>query len=180
MMTDFLATPLHEYIEELGYPRNEFIGSLSNNNKNIPAMNESIEDGYYIITYNYNDESGYTLIKSKKNIYDSVAKTVPIHLYSSIIKNILLGSYEKELTYNMLLFILYYKVTYRSSVGLSIEQITEGVIIELSNIIKLLIDKEDSTYKNERRISNIIDEIRTLLKRERIHVGIRPKLNLRR
>jgi hypothetical protein len=104
----------------------------------------------------------------------------PQHYYSSIVKNVLFNNYEKDLTNNILLYILYYKVTYSSRAPLTNDQITDGVILMLSGIIKLLIDKEHSTYKNESNVSEIIDDLRKLLIRERIHKGIKPKLNLRR
>lgn len=183
---------LSDYITELEYPRHEFMDinraknniTITNIDYNMPIFVDSgyyDSNDYYIISYSHNsDIDGYTLVRRKDKQHKKITELVPTHLNSSVIKNILFNSYEKDLTNNMLLFILYYKVTYSTTNPLSNMQITEGVILEISNIIKLLIDKEHSTYKNESRVSEVITDLRKLLVRERIHLGIKPKLNLRR
>jgi len=179
---------LSDVVEELGYPRNNFLNiNRAGNDREIEISerNRELPDDYYLITMTHKDNTtGYTLIRKKKEKHDNsftrISNMNTVHLYSSIIKNILLGNYEKELTYNILLYILYYRVVYKSYNPLTNIEITDGVIIELSNIIKLMIDKENTTYKDEPRISDIIAELRKLLIRERIHKGIKPKLNLRR
>ena len=172
---------LSEYITEIEYPRNEFIDVDRGANNILQNIVEPLTlNGYYIINYANNGIIGYCLIRYKDNNIVRVTEMPPQHFYSSLVKNILLGNYEKDLTNNILLYILYYKVKYSSHNPLTNDQITDGVILELSNIIKLLIDKEHNTYKNESRVSELISDLRKLLIRERIHKGIKPKLNLRR
>jgi len=177
---------LSELAEELGYPRNNFLDlNRAGNNVAISYYSKEVENllqsEFYLVEILYKDNSkGYTLVRFKDKMLSSITDMINVHLYNAIIKNILLGNYEKELTNNILLYILYYRVVYKSYNPLTNAEITDGVILELCNIIKLLIDKEFSTYKNEPRISDIIAELRKLLIRERIHKGIKPKLNLRR
>ena len=152
-----------------------FLNLENNDEKTIihQLKQNELDDDYYIIDG--------TLLRKKGKELNYLTGMVNTHVYSSMIKNIILeDSYDDVLTFNMILYILYYRVMFRASTILSDKELTEGVIIELSNLIKLMIDREHSTYRNKPAISDAIDEIRRLIKRERINNGIRPKLNLRR
>ena len=166
---------LSEYIEEVGYPRMLFLNIKDNNEKEfiLEIHYNDLDDAFYLING--------SLVRKKGTNFKRITNTVSNHLYSSIIKNIILNdNYDEVLTYNMLLYILYYRVTYKAHSLLNNNQITDGIIIELSNIIKLMIDRKNSTYRNKPAISDAIDEMRRLIKRERINSGFKPKLNLRR
>lgn len=179
--------PLSEIADKVGYPRSEFISGRKSH-CDFPVsyqadIHKGNPDGYYVSTNGHKIKGyeGYSLVRKKGNDLNQITSQVPNHLYSSIIKNIIIsGDYEEELKYNMVLYILYYRVAYRANNELNDEQLTEGVVYELSNLIKIMIDREVTTYKNNPYISDAIDDMRRLLKRERIHLGIRPKLNLRR
>ena len=176
---------LSDVIEELGYPRNNFLNiSRAGNNQPVIYTSDfrSYTEDFYIVTIEHkNNTTGYTLIRLKNGKFDRITDMISNHLTNSIIKNIILNTeLAQDIKYNMLLYILYYRVVYKANNPLTDKEITDGIILELANLIKILIDRENTTYKGNTGISDAIDEIRILLKRERIHIGIRPKLNLRR
>ncbi len=172
-------TPLSEVCEELGYPRSYFIKSIMAD-KIYDKFNTSLDlddDFYVVIT----DDNEISLVRSKKGgMLTTVTEQASTHVYSAIVKYIILKKYDLNLKIDMILYILYYTTKYRAINDLTDSELTDGVIIHISNIIKLMIEREDTTYRNKSEIGEAIEELRRTLTFERARLGIRQKINLRR
>ena len=175
---------LSQFITAYGYPRDIFINNFNGYDKELSVINPLEFDGYYVDTIIENDNiKNVILYRMKNGERTLVHDIVTTHFYSSIIKNILFSESE-DICYNMLLFVIYYRVGYTSHALLNQEisniEMTERVIYYLVSIIKLLIDREHTTYRTNTYIGEYIDSLRKILTRERIQLGIKPNLNLRR
>jgi hypothetical protein len=174
---------LEDLILEEGYPRHLFTKEL-NRDDNFGVIYDEfyhldVSDGYYHVT---DIKGNVSLVRytDKKGEFDTFTSHVPKRIYSAIIKDIILKPFDDDHKYNMVLYVLYYVTIHRAYDELSSETLTNGVILHLSNIIKLMIDREYTTYKAHPVIEEAIEYVRRLLTRERIHLGIKPRLNLRR
>jgi len=170
---------LQTLIADYGYPRSLFIDGEKVYTKryDIPA-GVVIDTHYYVIK---NNDEKYCAVKAKSGKIDKTLGDVShSYLYNAIVKYIILEDIDLDLKINMVLYILYYNATVNGSDNISDNDITEGVILHVSNIIKLMIEKEHTLYRDSPHISDAIDELRQTLIFERAHTNWRQKINLRR
>jgi len=171
---------LQELISDYGYPRSLFINTDKEYSKRFdvpPTQNWDQE--FYVIK---NDDLTYCPVKTK--IGTPTAKSLGglsySYIYNAVIKYIVLKNLDLDLKINMLLYILYYTSSVNGSDTITDVEITEGVILHISAIIKLLIDKEHTLYRDSSYIGEVIEELRQSLLFERAHTNWRQKINLRR
>jgi len=173
---------LYEYIEENGYPRQEFevlnhagaktvhasVTTLTNTNK-FPG------DGFYIWINPSHPRYPFLVKvnKGKSKLIDTYHKN---HLVNSVIKNIFLNPYtpendESEEIIKALsgIYVFYYHTFYNSYKVLTMDEITEGVIFHLSKSITTMIQKEHTTYREYDNIDKYISTMQLRLSMERIH-----------
>lgn len=100
------------------------------------------------------------------------------HLVSSVIRNILLNnSYSEMMRGNIAVFIFYYHAYYNSKEEYNLNELTEKVIIHLSNTITTMMNKELTTYRNY-KVNSLIKMMRTRLNIERSYITVK-RINLR-
>jgi len=175
---------LDSIVNELQYPRVIFTSNntfVENKDLNTPDYKPegllNRDERFYLIE----DNNEFLLVRAKKGEMINVSGMVSKHLYSAVIKYIILiRNYEIDLQCNMILYILYYITTVKAYNKLTDKELTEGVILHLSNIIKQMIDKEDTLYRDRSEIATMITELRQSLIFERSHLGLRNRINLRR
>ena len=164
---------LYDSVVEIGYPRDTIL-KLNTNLLSITGEKE-IDDGFYVIT----KDSRSGLIRYKNYDPKDISSISSKYLYNIIIKDIILKQDDLVQQSNMILYILYYHVKTTSFSELSDINLTKGVILHLSNIIKLMIDKEHTAYRNKPMIGMSIEQLRLSLTFERIQTGVKHSINLR-
>jgi len=166
---------LIDFIADYGYPRSIFL-----KNSGITIIND-IDLDLILSTYstelnnnNFNiliDDNKICLLKSKINNKSKIVNALPYsYIYNSIIKYIISNNYENNLKIDSILYILYYITVTHAKSDINDLILTEGVVIHLVNIIKLMIDKENTLYKNNVYINDMIEELRETLSFERLHI----------
>ena len=186
-------TSLLQYIEYTGYPRyifEELCSSTDNLQKRLEWDNQgltrphdvNLEDGFYVCgpRLEEGNDSGCNayLIKVKEGSFKCVENYNKKHLINSIIRNILLQNYITDVGCNdsvtlvkahALIYTAYYFVYSICKSVPNIKNITENVKYLLGDIIKVMIDKELTLYRNHLEIGEFIDIMQVRMNIEVFH-----------
>lgn len=189
-----MVQTLYEFMDEIEYGKTHIQGLIGSGAR--ATHNFVLED--LVTTIDHHNEDCYwvyegirnrgcpivfktSTVKGSRNT-SAIDIYIKQHLISSVIRNILLDRSTSSVRErcNAAVFIYYYNIFYHTNREYTIEEITESVVIYLSDTIKVMIDKELTTYRDCPNMSNIIEEMQMRLNLERTQSVVKKRwINLR-
>ena len=162
-----------EFIEQEGHPR-QFFTNLDNKvvgiHSPLPLYDlSSLQDNVLSLLI---DEDHVILLKEKNKKINFIDNYVFSHLYNSICANVIDKEDSKKIKYNSILTILYY---YTCSYSFKNNEYDPKLIVKIvcshiGNLLTYIIDRENTRYKNKKRVLDFIDDLKYILNMELLNV----------